>query len=254
MPDAVGRDRLPDAQREARGGLEPLPETERAQRAVLVVDRGHAAARGESDAESHRLEVLVVAERQVAVSEAPGGLFAQNAGRLAGLVPLNHAAGHVEVAVRAAECGRVQPERVVVPCDQCRRRVAGDRIEIVPGRLARGQPVAAAPAESAEPAPGGRTRRPAQPLERLIERGAPVELHLSLRDRPGGEVDVRVRQSGHDRVPTQVDDVRRGERRLVHADASRHHVPGDRERTRGRDLRVERPHEPVFETHRPRIY
>ena len=150
---------------------------------------------------AHRLEVLVVGHDHVALLEAPRRLFAQDAGRLAVLVALDDAAVHLEVAVRARECGRVQPERVVVLGDHRGRRVAGDRVEIVPCRLALRLPVAAPPAVAAQPAPGGRARRRADAVERLVERRAAVELHLVLRERPGREVHVRVGESRHTTRP-----------------------------------------------------
>jgi hypothetical protein len=66
-------------------------------------------------------------------------------------------------------------------------------------------------------------------------------------------VDVCVGKAGHDRVPTQVDDVRGRESCLVDPDAACHDVTRDRERARGRKLRVERADEPVFETHSPNL-
>ena len=45
------------------------------------------------------------------------------------------------------------------------------------------------------------------PLERLREPGGTVEPHVPLRERPGGEVDVRVGEAGNDAAPLEVDDV-----------------------------------------------
>ena len=90
------RQRLPDAQAERRPrALEPLPEAQRAEPAVLVVHGGHAARGREPDPGAHRLDVLVVGRLDVAVAEVPARLLAQDAGRLAALVELDHAAGHL---------------------------------------------------------------------------------------------------------------------------------------------------------------
>ena len=180
--DQVGGDRLPDAQRERPGLLEAPPQAERAQPSILVVDGGHPAARGEPHAEPHRLDVLVVVERQVAILEAPGRFFAQHAGGLSGLVALDHSAGYLEVAVRAGEGSRVEPERVIVLGDQGGRCVPRDRVEVVSCRLARGLPVAAPPAEAPQPAiragrrrrlEGGRGCRPATCTRRASPRSVP---------------------------------------------------------------------------------
>ena len=54
-------------------------------------------------------------------------------------------------------------------------------------------------------APGPRAR--ASAVERLGERAGAVELDLALRDRPGGEVDVRVGEAGQEQAAGQVDDL-----------------------------------------------
>ena len=60
---------------------------------------------------------------------------------------------------------------------------------------------------------------------------------------------MRVVQPRDDDAAAEVDDVRRGERRLVDADAARDPPAGDRERPLRRDLRVERPDQAVLEDH-----
>ena len=77
----------------------------------------------------------------------------------------------------------------------------------------------------------------------------PSSADLVLRERPGREVHVRVGEAGHDDAAAEVDDLRRGERRLVHADAARDALARDRERALRRHLRVERADEAVREDH-----
>ena len=110
----IGRQRLPDANRDWSFGVEPLPEPQRAQPAVLVVDRGDAAGVRELDRPPHRLRVLVVGRLDVRIAEAPAGLLAQDAGRLATFVQLHDAAWNLQVAVRTGERGRIEPDRVRV--------------------------------------------------------------------------------------------------------------------------------------------
>jgi hypothetical protein len=56
------------------------------------VHRGHAAGRRELDSGAHRLDILVVGRFDIAVAEVPARFLAQDAGRLAALVELDHAA------------------------------------------------------------------------------------------------------------------------------------------------------------------
>ena len=60
---------------------------------------------------------------------------------------------------------------------------------------------------------------------------------------------VRIGEPGHDHAAAEIDDLGRGERRLVHAHATRDPVTGDRESALGRDLRIHRADEAVFEDH-----
>ena len=94
---------------------------------------------------------------------------------------------------------------MVVLRDHRGGRLAGDRVEVVAGRLALRLPVAAAPAVAAQPAVAGGARRRPDPLERLGERGAAVELDLVLRERPRREMDVRVVEAGQDDAAAEVD-------------------------------------------------
>jgi len=184
----------------------------------------------------------------VLLLEPPRGFLSEDTGRFAVLVALDDAAGHLEVAVRERERGGVEPEGVIVLRDQAGRQVAGDRVEIVPRRLACRLPVAAAPAVPTQPTAGARGDA-VQPGKRFFERCAAIEVDLVLRERPCREVDVRVGEAGHDDAAAEIDDLGRRERRLVHADPAGDAAAGDRERALCRHLRVERPDEAVFENH-----
>ena len=120
--DLLGGRRLPDPQRQRLRLLEPPPEAERAEPAVLVVDGGDPARRGDLQPGAHRLDVDVVGNAEIALVEAPRRLLPQDARRLAALVALDHAALHLEVAAGERERRRVEPERVAVLGDQRRGR------------------------------------------------------------------------------------------------------------------------------------
>ena len=108
--------------------------------------------------------------------------------------------------------------------------VAGDRVERLPRRLLAVGPLALAPAAAAQPGAGARPRQgAAHAVERLLERLRSLEADLALRERPGRKVDVRVGEAGEDAPPAEVDDVRRGERSLVRADAAGDPIARDRE-------------------------
>ena len=246
VADPLGRCRLPDAERQAALLLEPLPEADRAEPAVLVVQRRDAAPGRDLDALAHRLDVLLGRHLDEARLEAPRRLLVEHAGRLAGLVPDDDAALDLEVAARERERGRVEPERVVVLGDQHRRPVAHDLVERLPRGRAVG-PVGVAPALAAQPAPGW--RRGAHPVERLGERRAVVQLDVALRQRPGREVDVRVGEAGQDAATAEVDRLRARQRGLVHPDAAGDPLARDPERGDGRQRRVERADRPVAEDH-----
>ena len=105
------------------------------------------------------------------------------------------------------------------------------------------------PCPRSQPAQPMRGEALADPLERLLERGRALEAHLSLGDRPAGEVDVRVGESRYDAPSAEVDDLRRGERGLVRADAAGNPVARDRQRPGERQRPIERPDRPVLEDH-----
>jgi hypothetical protein len=134
------------------------------------VHRGDAAARGHAETGAHRLEVLVVADLDVQVAEAPRGLLAQHARRLAGRVALDDASVRLQITVRAREGGRVQPKRVGVAGEQRDGHVERHLVEHPPRRLGGRRPVAGPPAAAAEPAAGAdRAEAVADARERLVE-------------------------------------------------------------------------------------
>ena len=242
------RDRAPDAQREIALLAQPLEDSGGAEPAVLVVDRDDAARVRELDAGARRLDPFVLGREHVAVTETPCGLLAEDARRLAVLVPLDHPAGDLEVAARCRERGRVEPGRVVVLRDHDRRRPAGDGVECLLGWLGAGIPVTVAPAVAAQPA-ARRGLCLADARERFVERGAAVELHLALRQRPGRKVDVRVGEAGEDAAAAEVDDLRARARRLVDAHAAGDVRARDRERAARRERGIHRPDDAVLENH-----
>ena len=60
---------------------------------------------------------------------------------------------------------------------------------------------------------------------------------------------VRVVEPRQHDPAAQVDDLRRGERRLVHADTARDQVARDGERSLGRDLGIEGPDQSALKDH-----
>ena len=166
LGETVGRRRLPDAEWQPALLFEPLPEPDRAEPAVLVVDGRDPACRREPHAVAHRLDVLLVRRARVPLFELPGRALVEDARRLPACVADDDAALDLEVAVREREGGRVEPEGVVVLRDQHRRALRLDLVERLPRRRAVG-PVRVAPALAALPAPFAR-RRPYS-VERLGE-------------------------------------------------------------------------------------
>ena len=97
------RHRLPDAQREALALGDAPEDPGRAEPAVLVVDRDDAALVAMRMPVARRLDPLVLRDGDVPLAELPGGLLAQDPGRLAVLVALDDAAVDLEVAARERE-------------------------------------------------------------------------------------------------------------------------------------------------------
>jgi hypothetical protein len=227
--------------------VEPLPQARRAEPAVLVVDAGHAARVRELHAAAHRVDVFLVGNSQIALLEPPRRFFEEDTGRLPVGVALDEPAVGLEVAARQRERGRVEPQRVVVLRDQRGRPVARDRVEVVLRRQPGVRPVGVPPAVAADPG----ALRPAvtDPRERLVERRDVIQLDLVLRDRPGGEVHVRVGEARQDAASAEVDRLGACERCLVHTDAAGNPVARDRHGTRDRQRRIERSDDAVLEDH-----
>ena len=196
--------RLPDPKREPVALGDSLEDPRRPEPAVLVVDCDDSAARGDTQSFPRRLEELVLG----GIAKRARNCHADSSRR----IPVGSSASSCsttppstcEIAICACERGRVEPDRVVVLRAEERRRVARDRVERRLRRLlchsAERQPVSANPAALA--------RMRAHKLERLFEPGCTLEPHIALRERPGGEVDVRVGEPGEDAASAEVDDVR----------------------------------------------
>jgi hypothetical protein len=213
-----------------------------------------AARERERDRLAAGIHQLVLGRPHVGVAEVPGALLAQDAGRLALLVALDDASRHLQLRVRARERRRVEPEGVVVLGHEGDRHVARDGVEGLLRRLDGRRPLAAAPAQAAQPAPARDVgERAGDACQRLVQRGGAFEPDLALRESPGGEVDVRVRESRQDAAAAEVDPVRAGEGGLVRADPAGDALPRDREGRRLRERRVERADDAVLEDHGARI-
>jgi hypothetical protein len=147
--DVLVRKRLPHPQGERALAFELLPDGERPEPPVLVVDGGHAPGACNANALPRGVDHLLVRGVDVDIPEVPGALLSQDTCGLAALVALDHAALDLQVAVRLGERGRVEPQRVVVLRHQRDGDIAGDRVERLLRRLNRGMPLVAAPAEAA---------------------------------------------------------------------------------------------------------
>ena len=193
---------------------------------------------------------LVLRRAHVGVAEVPGALLAEDAGRLAVRVPLDDAAGNLEVGVGQRECRGVDPERVVVLGHQRHRHVAGDSVECLLRRLDRRRPLAVPPAEPAQPpALGHLADRRCHTRERVVERLGALEPHLALCQRPAREVHVGVGEARQDAPPAEVDPLRAREGGLVRPDAAGDPVARDRERRGPRQRGIERADDAVLEDH-----
>jgi hypothetical protein len=208
--ELLRREGLPDTQRERALVAEALPDAERPQPAVLVVDGRDAARVGDADALAGGLHQLVLARADVDVAEVPGALLSEDAGRLAALVPLDDPSRYLEVAVGQGKGRGVEPVRVVVLRHQRHRDVARDGVERLPRRLNRRRPRAASPAESAQHPPGrGVLHGGGDPSQRVFERGRVLQANLLADERPGRKVDVGVVEPGHHAASAEVDPLRR---------------------------------------------
>ena len=150
--EMLGRERLPDPQREQPVVEQALPEPRRPEPAVLVVESRDPSRGGELQPVAHGLDELVVRGPEIPVAERPGRFLAEDARRLAALVHLDDAAVGLQVAVRLRQSSRVEPQRVVVAGHERRRRVSRDRVERLTSRLDRRRPVTASPAPATQPA------------------------------------------------------------------------------------------------------
>ena len=245
----VGGHRLPHAEREPGRG----EQLGRALPAVLVVDgddarRGHGRQRG-----AHRVERLRALGREAGL-EAPGRLLAQDPGRLAAGVALDHAAGRLEVAARERERRRVEPQRVAVVRAQRDRRVRHDRVERARGRAAR------RPATARRASRGRGSSRPRAPwrahaCDGLAERARVEQRELATRERPRGEVHVRVGEARQRAAAREVEALRAARRVGGVVEHGGDAVAVEQERRGGGPRRVHRADRPaVQEQHRRQRY
>ena len=246
----LGRQRLPDPQREQSVVEQPLPEPRRPEPAVLVVESRDTSPGGELQPVAHGLDELGVRGPEIQVAESPGRFLAEDARQLAAFVDLDDAAVGLQVAVRLRQSGRVQPQRVVIPGHERRRRVSRDGVERFASRLHRWRPVTAPPAPAPQPAAGlDGPDRVAHPGHGFLQGRRAFEPHFTLSGGPRREMHVRVVEARHDTTPAEVDPLRAGQCRLVRADASRDALARDRQRPRGRHGRVERVDDAVVQDH-----
>src|SRR6476659_5000841 len=147
--DVLGRERLPDTQRQTVPLVDPSEDPVCAEPAVLVVDRADTALVRDAEPVAGPRHPLVLRHDDVPLAEAPGGLLAQHARRLAVRVALDDASVNLEIAAGAGERSRVEPERVVVLRPERGRPLPGDLVERAARRMLR--PVGIAPAVTAEP-------------------------------------------------------------------------------------------------------
>ena len=103
LRQSLGRGRLPDAKWERALLLELLPEPDRAEPAVLVVQGSDAAGSRDLDAVAHRFDVLLVGHLDEPALELPRSFLVEDAGGLALLVADDDAAVDLEVAAGERE-------------------------------------------------------------------------------------------------------------------------------------------------------
>ena len=212
MPSVVELGRAARAGSTARRAASARPRarsrcrTARARRASRPC-RGSRSRRGRARPTpvAHRLQVLVVGDARRAVAERQAASSRSTPVGSPRSSRSTTPPGDLEVAVRARERRRVEPQRVVVARHQRDRHAARDRVEHLP--------VGSTSAPSRRSASRGRAAsRPAR------ARGAPptrssassivaraLEPHLALRERPGREVHVRVGEAREHAAAAQVD-------------------------------------------------
>ena len=108
---------------------------------------------------ARRRDPLLLGHLHEPLAESPGGLLAQDARRLARLIPLDDSAVRLEVAVRGGQSGAVEPERVVVLRPERRRCRSGHRIEGGRGRPDRARRRPASPCRGSSGRVAGAPRR-----------------------------------------------------------------------------------------------
>ncbi|MBA3375028.1 MAG: hypothetical protein H0U00_04320 [Actinobacteria bacterium] len=203
----------------------------------------------ELDAGTCDLEPLVLGDGGKPFAKAPCRLLAQDAGQLAVLVTLDDSALDVEIPVCEGEGCGVQPKRVQILRPERGRSVTCDLVEHVLRRLR--LPFRRAPPLPADPRPSPLVR--ANPFERVCERTNAVEPEITLSERPGREVNVRVGEARDDAPAAEIDDVGGREGGLVRTHSACDPLARDRECASDWKRRVHRADDTVFEDHGSRL-
>jgi hypothetical protein len=199
-------------------------------------DRRHRGA--------HRVQRLRGLGREAGLV-APGGLLAQDPGRLAGGVALDDAARRLEVAARERERGGVEPEGVAVVRAQRHGRVREDGVERVAVGPVAVRPQLVAPAAAADPA--ARRSRGGDVRDGLGERARVEQRELAPRERPGGEVHVRVGEARERAAAREVEAVGAARRVARVVEHGGDPVAVDQQRRRSRPRRIHRADRPAVQ-------
>ena len=112
LPDVVDverGERLPHTRGQTAVRVDPAEDRGRTEPAILVVDRAHTARIGPLEPFAGGRDPLVLGDGDVLGAEVPRRLLAEDAGRLTRSVPLDDAAGDLELAARSRQCGGVEP-------------------------------------------------------------------------------------------------------------------------------------------------
>jgi hypothetical protein len=210
------------------------------------VHTGDAGGGRRGERGAHGVERLGPARRGMGVIEAPGGLLAQDAGGLAVVVGLDHAARYREVSSGRGERRRAHPQRVAVVGAQRNAHAGCDRVERLPRRLLAPQLIP--PATAAQPAPArDAAGRLPHALERLPQRPAAEQAQLATSERPAREVHVRVDRARHHACAGEVDAPGAGRRVRRVVEDVRDPLTREHEGGAPRALGVERAHAPGHE-------
>ncbi len=236
------RERLPDPKGQPSAVPQALEDLGRPDPAVLVVHGRDAPAVRELHAGTRDVQPLVLGDGGKPLTKAPRGLLAQHAGRFAILVALDDSAFGVEIPLCEGECRRVQPQRVQILRPERGRSVTCGLVERVLRRLS--IPFRRAPALPADPRASPLVS--ANPLECVRERPDAVEAQITLCERPGRKVDVRVVEARDDAPAADIDHLGGRQGRLVDTDSACDPLTRDRERASDGKRRIHCANDAVF--------